>query len=438
MKRIRQLIVGRQGFCQFRITPRDRLWLGGMAVLLLVVSVFWRPLQHELMMFLVLRSDAPSESTLSELADDAPDRARALERMWRSGNLATRLFALNYLKSRSRSEPALINRMESVVTEAARDVDLDVRETALNILAQQKQPEQLSIVREQLGDVDPAVRVLGLQQLHDIADSNDVPAAIRLLDDPDPRVVVLAASLLRHVTGKDFGIRLSYAPPQFTQTDGSPPAPPALEAIRDGVQRWRGWWALHQSEFPNAVALPPQRAGPLLPARDFSLEDANGRRVRLSDFRGKVVLLCFWNLTNRMSFVDLDTLKNLQDQHVGRLAVVGVAFDAAVGPQDTCGEEEGHHHAHSAHKPPDRASATSAVRDLVSRRDINHPVLLDTKGTVVFRYRVHEVPVYALIDSQGNLRRRFAGSRTAAVFQTMVEEAGVSSHAPRNAAPRTE
>lgn len=30
------------------------------------------------------------------------------------------------------------------------------------------------------------------------------------------------------------------------------------------------------------------------PAMDFTLEDIEGRQVRLSDFRGKVILLFFW------------------------------------------------------------------------------------------------------------------------------------------------
>jgi peroxiredoxin len=56
-----------------------------------------------------------------------------------------------------------------------------------------------------------------------------------------------------------------------------------------------GWWvwpaALHMAATAilESKALKASRAAP-----DFTLQDANGKPVRLSDFKGKVVLLNFW------------------------------------------------------------------------------------------------------------------------------------------------
>jgi hypothetical protein len=164
---------------------------------------------------------------------------------------------------------------------------------------------------------------LGLQQFHQAATSNDVAAAIRLLDDSDPRVVVSAAVLLRHITALDFGIRASDALPAFTHSDGEPPAIFNLAAIPRGVARWREWWALHHAEFPEPARL-PRTIVPAMPVKDFALEDLNGRQVHLSDFRGKVVLLCFWKMGESASFDDLSVLKQLQEQNPQQLAVLGV------------------------------------------------------------------------------------------------------------------
>ncbi len=410
-----------------KITPRDRLWLISLVVFAIAAVVGWRPLRHELMMSLTLRADGPSDSILAELADQTPNRARTLERMWRSGNLTARLFVAEYLMAHRHSEPALVTQMEAIVKEAAFDADVAVRERALSILAQSQLPEFLVLLRQQLNDADPAVRVLGLQQLQRIADSNSVPAAVRLLDDPDPRVVVAAALVLRRVTGLNFGIKTSHALPQFGRVGGELPAKPNLEAIQTGVKQWHEWWGLHREEFPKP-ARPSPLAANLLPAKDFTLEDSEGRPVRLSNFRGKVVLLCFWKIGDAPSLEDLAALRQLQDQESQRLTVLSVVFNSAVGPQDDCGGEEhsgGHEHQHGhAHSPSadvDPSATKSAVRELVTRMGVNHPVLVDTKGAV-FRYNVQEVPAYALIDVQGNLRRRFTGSRELPVWTAMIQE----------------
>jgi hypothetical protein len=140
------------------------------------------------------------------------------------------------------------------------------------------------------------VRLIGLQNLRSVAASNDVPIAMRLLDDPEPRVVVAAALVLRQATGHDFGIRSTHALPQFTCIDTNPPPAPDLPRIKQGVQRWKEWWISHQAESPTPSATrEPHRHAVRLPTLDFTLQDSTCKPIRLSQFRGKTVLLSFWS-----------------------------------------------------------------------------------------------------------------------------------------------
>ncbi len=411
-----------------KISPRDRWWLIGFTLFVLAAVVLWKPLRHEIVMALALRSDAPSDAVLSELTDGTSDRARTLERLWRSGNLVARRFVAEYLKAHPRTEPALANFVQSIVSEAAHDPDLDVREPVMSILADDQRGDIQRLLRQQLNDADPAVRVLALQQLQRIASSNDVPLAVQLLDDPDPRVIVQAALLLRKTTGLDFGIRANHALPKFTHSGETSLPAFNFEAIHHGVQQWREWWTSHHAEFRQPV--PPLRIlVARLPAKEFALEDSEGKLTRLSDFRGTTVLLCFWKIGDTASFDDVTVLRELQERESQRLAILGIAFDPTVGPQDDCGgekhgggREHQHGHAHAATPHADCAATKSAIKELITQKGIKHPVLLDTTGSLVFRYNVQEIPTYVLIDAQGNLRRRFAGSRELPTWTAMVEE----------------
>lgn len=416
-----------------KVGPRDRWWLIGFTIFSLAVLVAWRPVRREIMMTVALRSDAPSDAILSELTEGSPPPAQTLERMWCSGNLAARRFVMEYVKGHLHAEPMLASRLQSIVGEAARDPDLSVRESVMSILADDRRADFQILLRQQLRDADPAVRVLALQQLQRSASSNNVAMAAQLLNDSDARVIVQAALLLRKATGMDFGIRASHALPRFARSEESPLPLFNLDAIEHGARQWRDWWKQHREEFPPPPALSPPLAVAKLPAKEFTLEDSEGRLVHLSDFRGKTVLLCFWKTGSAASFDDVPTLQELQKRESQRLVVVGVAFDPSVGPQDDCGgeghgdgNEHQHGHAHASDSHAHCGVAKPDVQALVTRMSIIHPVLLDTEGTLVFRYNAQEVATYVLIDAEGNLRRRFAGSRTLQTWTTMVEE--IASH----------
>ncbi len=78
---------------------------------------------------------------------------------------------------------------------------------------------------------------------------------------------------------------------------------------------------------PSGPALTPSEArGKEAP--DFALKDLQGKQVRLSDFRGKAVLLDFWETTCGPCKVEIPWLVELQNQYRAQgLEIVGVALD---------------------------------------------------------------------------------------------------------------
>jgi thiol-disulfide isomerase/thioredoxin len=65
-------------------------------------------------------------------------------------------------------------------------------------------------------------------------------------------------------------------------------------------------------------------------APDFSLEALDGKTMRLSDLRGKAVLLNFWATWCGPCKIEMPWFVELQNQYAGRgLQIVGVAMDDA-------------------------------------------------------------------------------------------------------------
>ena len=426
-----------------RLTTRERGALIVLGVFALVALLLGRPVRHHVLSALVLHFDAPSEAVLTEMIEGTSNPAPFLERIWRAGSFSGRSFVVSYLQRRQSSAAALVRPMEPVLEEAVWDANLETREAAFSVMGQQQNPSLRRWLREQASDADPAVRVLAVQQLARVANSNDVPSAMRLLDDPDPRVVAATGSVLKRVTGQDFGLKTAQALPRFAWKADAPPLPVDWDTIQRGREGWRTWWRLHQSEFP-ADNNPPtsERHTHLRPTPDFALDDLEGRRVRLSDFRGQAVLLTFWNLTNQFSVVDEPVRQTLLQSP--RLTVLTIAVAAAVWPEASCGDHEGGHgdsHSeghedHGAHchtTALDLAKTKADARDLAARLGVKHPVLLDTKAGLVTRYGVEDLPAYVLVDAQGNLRRRVVGSRSETVFRAMLDEVTSFTIAPATA-----
>jgi len=113
----------------------------------------------------------------------------------------------------------------------------------------------------------------------------------------------------------------------------------------------------------------------------FALKDLHGQVERLSEYRGKVVLLNFWASWCGPCQVEMPTFARWQSQYGGKLQVVGVSMD-------------------------DDASAAEAV---VRKLKIDYPVVMGTAGMGNRYGGVYGLPVSFVIDAEGRVRAEYEG-----------------------------
>jgi len=120
-------------------------------------------------------------------------------------------------------------------------------------------------------------------------------------------------------------------------------------------------------------------------APEFKLTDINGKRVALSDLRGKVVLLNFWATWCGPCRAEMPSLGNLYEALKGKgFVVIAVSVDTSEKP----------------------------VKPFVSEKRISFPVLMDKDKEVAFdQYGVFGLPTSFLIDRRGVIVEKFMGER---------------------------
>ncbi|HXX67236.1 MAG TPA: redoxin family protein [Polyangiaceae bacterium] len=119
-------------------------------------------------------------------------------------------------------------------------------------------------------------------------------------------------------------------------------------------------------------------------APDFVLKDLDGHEVRLSDSRGKVTVLEWFN--PQCPFVNLShtkgSLKGAAARHTAE-GVVWLGIDSAA--------------------PGKQGYDPEAIRAAVSRFGISHPILRDETGAVGHAYGASNTPHMFVIDRSGTL-----------------------------------
>jgi len=113
------------------------------------------------------------------------------------------------------------------------------------------------------------------------------------------------------------------------------------------------------------------------------LNDLSGRAIRLSDYKGKVVLLNFWATWCPPCRAEMPELVRMQREYGARgLQVIGITY------------------------PPERRVR---VRQFARRLKVNYPIALGTRQTKALFDRGDELPLTVVIDREGFIREVIRG-----------------------------
>lgn len=388
---------------------RKRRWLILLLAALALLIAAGRPLQRAWLGNLLLRADAPTESAVFELLDATRDPFPILFQFWNSGRIPQRILAVRYLKQHAATQPALLARATPLIVEGTRDPDVSLRELALGILFDTRLPGLRAIALEETRDLDPEIRLLGCHYLRRL-NRPAIADVIPLLNDSDLRVAATAASLLRSWSGRDFGDRLYMATASSEVSD--------LKLLQAALGKWREWSHTNAARFPPPEARSAPQPINFLPPADFELSDLSGKKVRLADFRGKIVLVNFWATWCSPCLAEIPDLVKLQARHSGQLVILGVCQDGAVVDDDHHdGDQPG-----PSPPPVDHTEVGKKIKRTAALYSINYPILPDGAAAVGPRFNGGELPTNVLIDSSGRIRRRFVGARPLECLEQFVAE----------------
>lgn len=408
----------------------------GLSLGLVIGAWYYRaPLRTGVSSRLILANVAPPPEVVVGMIRDASEPETAILAAWASGKIIHRQVAIDELTFSLREDTTLSEPLERILQTGALDPDSNVRYAAFRGLRTLGHPDRAPLALAQLADPDQERRLLGLDHLRQISPEAGIPNVMPLLDDADPMVVATSLKMLETWTGQSFGARIADATPVLNHETGLlETGPEGAAVVWMGADRAQAWWAENQATFPP-VSLPVPDAvangRPSIPAPDFALRTLEGDRVRLSDLRGKVVLINFWTTWCAACIGEMPVLVELQKRFGDELVILGISLDYV---PDSHGHIGGHaavedqHHSDGHHDDREStAAARKRVRAKIERiahsRGINYPVLLDVNNDAGGRYHGGELPTTVIVDTDGWVRRRFVGTRTLMVFEAMIAEA---------------
>jgi peroxiredoxin len=179
----------------------------------------------------------------------------------------------------------------------------------------------------------------------------------------------------------------------------------ALALVAIGAAIWylrpgqRLPWAGGASQSPAVGLGPTDSHTPTIgqPAPGFTLRDVDGKLVRLSDFRGRTVIVNFWATWCIPCRQEFPELVAAYEQGKGEGLVV-LAVDLQEDPD--------------------------SVRKFAAEFDATFPIVIDAKGDVAHQYRLIGPPTSFFVDQSGILRSEQVGALTEAALARKLKDTG--------------
>lgn len=130
-------------------------------------------------------------------------------------------------------------------------------------------------------------------------------------------------------------------------------------------------------------------------APDFQLQTMNGETVKLSDFKGKKVILNFWATWCPPCRAEMPHLEKFYEDHQENVVVLAVNLT-------------------KTEKKPNE------VKAFVEEFGLTFPTVMDIKGEVSDMYQIFAYPTSYMVDSQGIIQEIFKGAINYEVMEKSI------------------
>jgi thiol-disulfide isomerase/thioredoxin len=146
--------------------------------------------------------------------------------------------------------------------------------------------------------------------------------------------------------------------------------------------------------FAGCTSKDKDKQGATVAAPDFTLQDVSGKKVRLADLKGRVVMLEFWATWCPPCREEIPTLERLHKEYSGKgLTILAVSLDEG-------GWDE--------------------VKAFVAVRKITYTVLRGTEDVSTL-YKIRLIPAMFLIDKEGNIKKQYMGGGSTEDVEQMIK-----------------
>lgn len=131
-------------------------------------------------------------------------------------------------------------------------------------------------------------------------------------------------------------------------------------------------------------------------APDFTLPSLQGDSKKLSDLRGKKVIINFWATWCGPCKAEMPEMQTYYEKHKGKdFTILGINMT-------------------------DTEKSKSDIKPFAKEYGVTFPVVLDTKGKVMGTYRVTGFPTSYFIDKQGVIQYKLVGAMNKGMIRKVV------------------
>lgn len=131
-------------------------------------------------------------------------------------------------------------------------------------------------------------------------------------------------------------------------------------------------------------------------APDFALTSTEGKTVKLSDYKGKIVIVDFWATWCPPCRKGVPDLIDLQSKYKEKLLIIGISLDYGKTKDD--------------------------VKPFIKNYGINYPVVYYDEKVLNDYGGIESIPTSFIIDSEGNVVNKHVGLYPKYIYEEEIKE----------------